>query len=487
MAGAQSNAAEAAGVADDTAAGDVAVARVTSHEPAVEQRAPLALGAAAQSLRLSPTLAINEAIASRRAAGHEVIHLGFGEASFPLHPHLREALVRGATSTSYAPVLGIPALRAALAGHLTRTRGLAVEADSIVVAPGSKPLLYVLMLALDGDAMIPVPSWVSYAPQARLAGKQVIPVATDPTDHHTLTPAALAEALTRGRRQGADPRIVIVNTPSNPTGSMFAPETAQALANWARAAGVTIVCDEIYAELAHGWRPHVSPARFYPEGAVVTGGLSKAFSAGGWRLGYAAVPATPEGRRAIQAVRALGSEMWSAASGPIQEAGAVAYAPDADIEAYVRRSARVHGHVTGRLHQTLTALGIPCPRPAGAFYLYPDFAPWRRTLAARGIASGDALALHLLEEWGIATLPATAFGEEPGALRLRLATSMLYAGGDGHAHESALWELLRQADALPEDDPAAGEPLPLPGLERAERRFAEIIASLGAPEMSEGA
>jgi aspartate/methionine/tyrosine aminotransferase len=432
---------------------------------------------------LSPTLAINEAIAARRAAGQEVIHLGFGEASFPLHPALRAALIRGATSTSYTPVLGIPALRRAIAGYLGRTRGLAVGSAQIAVAPGSKPLIYALMHTLAGDALIPAPSWVSYAPQARLAGKRVIPVATDAGDQHTLTAEALSAALERGRAAGADPRILVVNSPSNPTGGMFAEETARAVAAWARDAGVTVVSDEIYAELEHGWRRHVSPACLYPEGTVVTGGLSKAFSAGGWRLGYAAAPATEAGQQVMGAMQALGSEIWSAASGPIQAAAVVAYSPDAEIEAYVRRSARLHGHVTGRLWQGLTALGVRCPRPAGAFYLYPDFAPWRRSLAERGIATSEALAGHLLEHWGIATLPGTAFGEEAGDLRLRLATSMLYAaGGEREERDEALWELLRRADELPADDPTGGEPLPLPELGRVEARFAEVVAALGEPE-----
>ncbi len=432
------------------------------------------------SLGFSPTLAINEAIAARRAAGQDVVHLGFGEASFPLHPILREALARGATSTSYAPVLGIPALREAIAGYLRRTRGLAARPDTIAVAPGSKPLLYALLCALDGDVLIPSPSWVSYAPQAHLAGKRVLPVRTDPHDHHTLTPQALSDALDDGRRAGADPRILIVNTPSNPTGCMFTEQTATAVAEWAREMGIAVISDEIYAELAHGRRRHHSPARFYPEGTIVTGGLSKAFSAGGWRLGYAAVPDTERGRQLMAALAALGSEIWSAASGPIQVAAVAAFSPDEELEAYVRRSAQVHGHVTGRLHRALTLLGIECARPAGAFYIYPDFAPWRGALAERGIASSDTLAASLLEEWGIATLPGTAFGEAPEALRLRLATSMLYvADGDREQRENRLWELLRQADSLPEDDPAAGAPLPLPALDRVERRFAAVVEALG--------
>jgi aspartate aminotransferase len=216
--------------------------------------APLGLAPAARALAPSATLAMNEAIAARRAAGREVIHLGFGEASFPLHPILRAALVEAATRTSYAPVLGIPALRQAIAGYLTRTRGLDVSAAQVIVGPGSKPLLYALLQVLQGDLLLPSPSWVSYAPQAELAGKRVIPVDVDPADHHRLMPQVLSSALEGARRAGADPRLLLVNTPSNPTGSMFAPGDAEAIARWARGQGITLISDEIYAELAHGWR-----------------------------------------------------------------------------------------------------------------------------------------------------------------------------------------------------------------------------------------
>ena len=452
----------------------------SSHTPE-----PLGLVPAMQALTPSATLAINEAIAARRAAGHEVVHLGFGEASFPLHPLLRAALAEATPRTSYAPVLGIPALRQAIAGYLSRTRGLNVPAGHIVVGPGSKPLLYVLLQALQGDLLLPAPSWVSYAPQARFAGKQVIAVEADPVDHHQLTPQALSAALEQARLAGADPRILLVNTPSNPTGGMFAEEDAQAIALWARERGITLISDEIYAELAHGWREHVSPARFYPEGCIVTGGLSKAFSAGGWRIGYAAIPRSDAGAQVVNAVRALASEIWSSASTPVQEAAVVAYSPNAELEAYVRRSARLHGHITGRLHETLAGLGVPCPRPAGAFYLYPDFAPWRSALAGRGAQSGADLARLLLEEWNIAALPGMEFCERPDALRLRMATSLLClpAGNvSPEEREATLWELLARGDDLPAHDPAAGKPLPLPMLERAQEQLSAFVRSLGRPD-----
>jgi len=442
----------------------------------------LALASSLQDMASSPTLAINEAVAARRAAGRRTIHLGFGEASFPLHPLLNEAMARAAKHTGYAPVAGIPSLRRAIAAYLERTRGLAFTPDNIIVAPGSKPLLYTLLQALEGDLLLPVPSWVSYAPHARLAGRRVIPVETDASDHHRLTSETLSDTLARVRFEGANPRILIVNTPSNPTGSMFSSEDTRAIAHWSREHGITLISDEIYAELAHGWREHISPAQFYPEGCIVTGGLSKAFSAGGWRLCYAAIPGGAAGKQLMASLRALASEIWSSATTPVQEAAVVAYTPNAELTSYVKASARIHGYATSSLYEILTGAGALCPRPAGGFYLYADFAPWRDALLERGVSTSEQLAHYLLDQWDIAALPGTAFGEQPQALRLRLATSMLYTPEEAQSEserEAVLWAMLAEAEKWADDGRTHEIVLEMPALVQAETRLREFIGSLG--------
>ncbi|HEX5546950.1 MAG TPA: aminotransferase class I/II-fold pyridoxal phosphate-dependent enzyme [Ktedonobacterales bacterium] len=445
----------------------------------VDSDGPLGLNRAVAGAPVSATLRMNEAVAARRAAGQRTIHLGFGEAPFPLPMPLREELARAATRTEYAPVLGLPGLRAAIAAYLARTRGLTASPTTVIVGPGSKAVLYALMRSLAGDVLLPTPSWVSYAPQARLAGKRVYPVATDPADGHRLTHETLDAALRAAREAGGDPRLLVVNTPSNPTGGMFAAADAEQIALWARGEGVTILSDEVYAELAHGWRAHVSPARFYPEGTIVTGGMSKAFSAGGWRLGYAALPATAASEELVAAVRSLAGEIWSSAATPIQQAATVAFAFDDTMERFVLRSARIHAHAAARLHVALVEAGVRCPQPAGAFYLYPDFAPWRDQLAKRGVTTSAELADHLLAEWNIATLPASDFGEAPVALRLRLATSMLYAPASATPanQEAILNRLLEQADDLPADGASGTTQLALPALDEAAAQLAAFVAA----------
>ncbi len=444
----------------------------------IPKHSPIQLVPGAQTLATSATLSMNEAVAKRRAAGREIIHLGFGEASFPLHPLLAAALAEAAKHTGYAPVLGIPKLRQTIAEYLARKRGLTFSSDQIIVAPGSKPLLYALLQVLEGDLLLPVPSWVSYAPQARLAGRRVIGVETDSVDCHRLTPHALSQAMLQARRNGANPRILIINSPSNPTGSMFDRADVEAIALWAREEGITLISDEIYAELAHGWREHVSPASFYPEGCIVTGGLSKAFSAGGWRLGYAALPPTSAGTMTMVALRSLASEIWSSTTTPVQEAALVAYSPDESIEQYVHQSALVHGYLADRLYKTLADLDVPCPRPAGGFYLYPDFSPWRSKLATMGIKTGTELMHYLLEEWNIATLPGSVFGEPPESLRLRLSTSLLCLPEHATSpfeRETALWEMLSKAKEL---RLGSNVTLSMPALERAQSRLTEVIQHL---------
>ncbi len=438
---------------------------------------PLFLEESALQLPVSATLAINELIAEKeKDAKQKVLHMGFGEASFPLHPQLKNALTEASTFTKYSPVLGLPELRMAIAGFLSRKRNMTINSHQVVVGPGSKAVIYALFHIFDGDVLIPSPSWVSYAPVARLAGKKIIPIQTDPKDHHRLTVENLTKAFKQAKQVGADPHILIINSPNNPTGVMFAPEDVKIIAQWAQKNNFTLISDEIYAELAFGWRKHVTPALFYPEGTIITSGISKSLSAGGWRLGYAAFPNTVAGKKATKVMHAIGSEIWASASSPIQKAAAAAFEPNASVDQYLRQAAMVFGYTTTKLYETFVKLGIPRPRPAGGFYLYPDFAPWRSELIKRGVRTSKELSHYLLEEWNIATLPAAEFGEDPLILRLRLSTNRLCEperGTTGKKREAFLWNLLHNVekkDFNPE----------LPILMYAQERWTKLIASLNA-------
>lgn len=380
------------------------------------------------AIKISATMALNAKINELMAQGHQIFHLGFGEARFPVHPKILAALTEHATARSYLPVPGLPQLRAQVAGYYRRKFQIEVDAGQVIIGPGSKSLLFAALQALEGDLILPSPSWVSYDAQAYLAGKAVSWVPTDLADHYCLTPAKLKAGLQAARQAGQSPGVLVLNNPHNPVGVMYPPHLLAELADTARAEGLIIISDEIYALTAYGDIPPTCMASYYPEGAIVTGGLSKHLSLGGWRLGVAILPAGEFGERLYYRMIAVAGAIWTTVAAPIQYAAVVAYSDDPDIDAYVAACTTIHGYVTNHLYQVLHALKVPCPQPTGGFYLYPSFAPWREVLAKKhNVRTSADLANFLLDEEYIASLPGSDFGADPHDLTLRLATSYLYA------------------------------------------------------------
>ena len=333
-------------------------------------------------LRMSSTLAIHETVEQLRRAGRRVYHLGFGEARFPAHPKLLAALRDHADARGYAPVAGLPELRERVAAWYGRF-GIETDASRVLVGSGSKSLLFAALAALKGDLVLPRPCWGSYEDQAKLARTRVTTVPTRIEDDYRLTADALRDSLRRARQAGRRPGILLLNSPGNPTGMVYPDELLAELAEVARQEGLRVLSDEIYALCLPGPAEHHSIARHLPEATIVTGGLSKHLSLGGWRLGVAVLPSGELGRLLAEHMTAVASSVWTAASAPVQHAAVVAYGGDPEVEAYVEACASIQAGITAYLHGQLAALGIPCPRPAGGFYLYPSFTPWRQALADR--------------------------------------------------------------------------------------------------------
>jgi len=393
---------------------------------------------------LSPTLAINEAVRRRQALGERVVHLGFGEAGLPVHPLLRKALEDASGANAYGSVAGSNALRSSVAGYYAR-RGLATEPERVVVGPGSKALLFGLLTALDGDLVLPRPAWVSYEPQARLAGKQVLRLDIPGEAGGVPDPDLLGDSVSLARERGLDPRILLLTHPDNPTGSFASPELLEQVLGAARECGLQVVSDEIYAELAHAPSDFVSAATLDPD-VVVTGGLSKSHALGGWRVGVLRAPENDAGRRLVQEVTSIGSEVWSCLAAPIDAAAIIAYDEPAELVEFVDSARVLHRTVSLAAFEVVAAAGLTCRPPTAAFYLYPDFVPVGESLAERGITTSAGLAEHLLDSFGVAVLPGAAFGDDAG-LTVRMATSLLY--GDT---EDERWEALSagaQAADLP--------------------------------------
>lgn len=364
--------------------------------------------------KISPTLATNELVSRMRTSGRDILHMGFGQAPFPVHPRLRQALRDNAAAKDYLPIAGLPQLRSAIAEHQASHADIDMDAFDVVVGPGSKALLFALQMAIPGDILLPVPSWVSYSPQANLLGQQVIPVVADATEEgFILKPATIHHAVRGARSAGCNPTKLLINFPNNPTGLTIDDESLSAIADVCRETGLILISDEIYGRLSYDHR-YRSAAKHFPQGTAVTTGLSKHLSLGGWRLGIALIPKAVAGL--FENVCHIASETWSCVATPIQLASVDAYASHADVEKYIATTTDIHACINRHIAAELHRIGVDCCSPQGGFYTWPDFG----AVLGDTYKSSEDLARDLLEQCSVATLPGVAFGEEPETLRLRL-------------------------------------------------------------------
>jgi aspartate aminotransferase len=373
----------------------------------------------ARTLRPSPTLALDARVKDMIRTGADVVNLGAGEPDFDTPEAVVEAAHRAAKSgrTKYTAVAGQIELREAIAAHVRKTHGIAVEASNIVVTNGAKQALYNSLQALvdPGDEVaIVAPYWVSYPDMIELAGGRAIVV---PSVEPSFEPdtAALVSAITP-RTRG-----IVINTPNNPTGAVYSRESLAEILRIARERDLWILSDEIYEMLVYDGRTHVSPASIGTEGlnrTIVASGFSKSYAMTGWRLGYMAAP-----RAVAEAAATIQGQMTSNVNTPAQWAGVAALNGDATAqramisEFEARRTLLVEG-----LQRALRG-NVQIPMPRGAFYLLMDGRPWLgRECGNRFLATDLDLAEAILERARVALVPGTAFGA-PGFIRMSYATS----------------------------------------------------------------
>jgi aspartate aminotransferase len=368
-----------------------------------------------RGLPQSATLAINEKSNQLKKEGRKVYKLGLGQSPFPVPKPVVEELKKHAHQKDYLPVKGLMELREAVANYHSRNQNINRTAEDVLIGPGSKELMFLLQFVYYGDLVIPTPSWVSYAPQAHLIGRHVRWLSTKKEDDWRLTPE---ELLNHCETDPDKPRIVIINYPSNPGGVTYNENELKKLAAIALKHKVILLSDEIYGEL-HFEGKHVSIAKFYPEGTILSSGLSKWCGAGGWRLGTFTFPASL--RWLLDAMAAVASETYTATSAPIQHAAVTAFKGGKEIEDYLKRARKILEKLGKKITRKLIDAGVDVPIPLGGFYLFPDFSPLKEKLALRGIKSSEQLCDKLLEEAGVAVLPGSVFGRPAAELTVRIA------------------------------------------------------------------
>lgn len=368
-----------------------------------------------KNLTPSATLSINEKSKELMRQGKNIFRLGFGQSPFPVPPSVVESLRENAFQKDYLPVNGLPELRSAVGGFYRRRQGLDFSAEDVFIGPGSKELMFILQLIWQGEVLIPSPSWVSYEPQARLLGHKVHWLPTASEGGWRLTPDTL-EKFCRENPNGS--YLLILNYPSNPTGSDFSADALEEFARIARKNEILVLSDEIYGELNHSG-DHLSLAEFYPEGTIVSSGLSKWCGAGGWRLGTFCFP---KNLRPLSGLFAkVASETFSAVAAPIQYAAVTAFEPNEDIENYLVKTRKILSALGNAVAEKLQNFGVQTAKPEGGFYLFPDFSRFSDKLKEKKVENNSQLCEKLLTETGVALLPGADFGRPLEELTCRLA------------------------------------------------------------------
>lgn len=378
-----------------------------------------------RAVEKSQTLVINEQSRQLEASGREVFKFGFGQSPFPPLPAAVAELQAQAHQKAYAPTQGIPELREAVAAFHRDAENLDVTAEQVIVGSGSKILIYAAMAAFThADVLIPAPAWVSYVPQAKLLGHTPIRVVSHFEGRWRMTPEALLASIAQ-KENPSTPSILIFNHPGNPDGLCYTDEELTELASVMRANNILAISDEIYG-LLHHTGGHKSLALFYPEGTIVTGGLSKWCGAGGWRLGVALLPRSlGVGESEFKNVMTgISSETYSCAPLPIQLAAVKAYHwQSPELQVYLRHQRKLISFLGTWCAKTLRdEAGIRVHTPQGGFYLFIDFTPLQDLLVQKHkFASSGAMCQALLVDTGVAVLPANAFGMDNDYMAARLA------------------------------------------------------------------
>ncbi len=368
----------------------------------------------------SATLAVTAKARELKRAGRDVIGLGAGEPDFDTPDHVKAAAVaaiqRG--ETKYTDVDGLPELKAAVAAKFARENGLTYGTDQIHVAPGGKAVIYnalVATLSPGDEVIVPAPYWVSYPDMVLLAGGEPVVVIGHEADGFKLKPEALEAAIT------PKTKWLILNSPSNPTGAAYTREELRALALvLARHPHVWVMTDDMYEHLIYGDFEYTTIAQVAPalyERTLTVNGVSKAYAMTGWRIGYAGGP-----KPLIDLMRKVAGQTTSNPSSISQWAAVEALNGPQDFigerrDAFERR----RDLVVSMLNQ---ATGIRCPKPEGAFYVYPSVEGLigKATADGKVIDSDEVFATALLEAEGVAVVHGAAFGLSP-YFRISYATS----------------------------------------------------------------
>ncbi|MEU3183475.1 aminotransferase class I/II-fold pyridoxal phosphate-dependent enzyme [Streptomyces sp. NPDC006923] len=348
------------------------------------------------------------------------------EAGLPALPELVEVCAAAAGRTTPEPSGGGEALRAAAGGYWRR-RGLHTGEDEVAAAPGAQPLLFALLAAYDGDVLMPRPCPAWWTPQARLLGRPAYLVPTPAEAGGVPDPYALLETVRRVRGEGGAPRVLLLSLVDDPTATVAPPELLREACEAAIDEGLHIISDETWRDTLHRPRETVllSPAEMWPEEVVIVSDLAGALTPAAWPAAVARFPATAAGTalraRTLDVLTALGALV----AGPVAAAAAAALDEPEPVRARVAAAAALHARVAAAAHRAVLVSGALARPPQAGRHLYADLGPLRARLAGRGVTDSLELENYLSERLGMPVPGGHRFGDELGALRVRLSTGPL--------------------------------------------------------------
>jgi aspartate aminotransferase len=368
-------------------------------------------------IKPSATLSVTQRAAELRSQGVDIISFSAGEPDFATPPHIVEsaksALDRG--MTRYTPVAGIPDLRRAIADESARVRAVPCMPEQVIVSVGAKHSIFEFFSAVlnpDDEVIIPAPYWVSYPDQVMLADAEPVIVETTGDNDFVLTPKALERALT------SKTKVLVLNTPSNPTGAVYPAQAVKDLTRAAVEAGLFVLSDEIYRELIYGDATHTSPLWVVDKEKrnqiFVVDGVSKTYAMTGWRIGW--------GIGDPDIIKGMSKIQGQSTSNPAAMAQAAALTAITSPKDFLSDWTGQYLKRRDEMVRRLNAMdGVSCRVPGGAFYVLASF---KGVTERMGEGADDLkLAAYLLEEARVAAVPGFPFGA-PGYIRFSYATSM---------------------------------------------------------------
>ena len=354
-------------------------------------------------LKPSATLAINEESDRLKKSGKKVYKFGFGQSPFPVPESIVSALKNNANKHTYLQMQGLEELRIAIANYLNKYNKNDFKKENIVIGPGTKELMFLTQIAFQGEILLPAPSWVSYLPQSIIAKNKVHWIQTTSDSHWFPTAEQLEEKIRSLKNKNL---MLFINSPNNPSGTVC--KNLKEIAEVAKKNKVIILSDEIYSQITFNGQ-YKSISNFYPEGTIVSTGLSKWCGAGGWRLGFFAIPDNLQELK--DSLKILCSESFTSVSAPIQYAAIEAYTKN--HSEYLNSVKKILSFAGNYAYENLKSNVINVTKPEGGFYLFPEFTNAK-------FSTSSEMCKDILNKTGVALLPGSDFGLDDKKMLARL-------------------------------------------------------------------